>query len=153
MTAANSVLLNIRREQTTNTSLWASVYLLLMSGLLLSLVTVFFRGLPSLMDCSSWSRACNGLLPPFLLAPAPNIGGGPDGGGGGGGPDRVVGAGGGGGGGGAKGMAVCTGKTDKNKRCQRSGRTGHTTTTVGPPFAFGTDGGARTRCGAVGPCV
>lgn len=97
-----------------------------MSGLLLSLVTVFFRGLPSLMDCNSWSLACSGLLPPFLLAPVPNIGGGPDGGGGGGGPDRAVEAGGGGGGGGGNGIAVCgrAGKTDKNKQCQVS-RTGH----------------------------
>lgn len=84
-----------------------------MSGLLLSLVTVFFRGFPSLMDCSSWSLACNGL-PPFLPGLAPNAGGPNDGGGGGGGPERVAG---GGGGGGGNGIAVCTraGKTDKKQ--------------------------------------
>jgi hypothetical protein len=83
-----------------------------MSGLLLSLVTVFFRGLPSLMDCSSWSLACNGL-PPFLPGPAPKAGAG----GGGGGPDRVAVGGGGGGGGGGNGIAVCTraGKTEKKQ--------------------------------------
>lgn len=74
--------------------------LLSMSGLLLSTVTVFFRGLPCLMDCSSWSLACAGL-PPFL-APPPKADG-PGGGGGGGGPDVGAGGGGGGGGGG-KGM-------------------------------------------------
>jgi len=89
-------------------------YSLVTSGLLLSLVTVFFRGLPSLMDCSSWSLACNGL-PPFLPGLAPNTGGKDDGGGGGGGPERVTG--GGGGGGGGNGMAICTrsGKTDKKQ--------------------------------------
>lgn len=69
-------------------------YSLSISGLLLSTVTVFFSGLPCLMDCSSWSRAWTGL-PPFLDLP-PNAGRA----GGGGGPDRPAAAGGGGGGGG-----------------------------------------------------
>jgi len=101
------------------------------------------------MDCSSWSLACNGL-PPFLPGLAPNAGGPDDGGGGGGGPERV--AGGGGGGGGGNGIAICTraGKTDKKKA--ESGQSYGTTTTVGPPFAVGTDG-AKARCGSVGPCV
>lgn len=87
-------------------------YSLSTSGLLLSLVTVFFKGLPCLMDCNSWSLAWTGL--PFL-PPPPNAGS--PGGGGGGGPDRV--AGGGGGGGGGNGIPISfsvlhtSGKTNK----------------------------------------
>lgn len=87
------------RERHAKNNVRTCVYvysLLSMSGLLLSTVTVFFRGLPCLMDCSSWSLAWAGL-PPFL-APPPKADG-P----GGGGPDDGAGGGGGGGGGG-KGM-------------------------------------------------
>lgn len=65
-----------------------------MRGLLLSTVTVFFKGLPIRMDCSSWSLAWAGLA---FLPPPPKAG---NAGGGGGGPD----SGGGGGGGGGNGM-------------------------------------------------
>lgn len=71
-------------------------------GLLLSLVTVFFRGLPCLIDCSNWSLAWTGL--PFL-PPPPNAGN-PASGGGGGGPDSELVIGGGGGGGGGNGMPI-----------------------------------------------
>lgn len=90
-----------------------SWYSLSTSGLLLSLVTVFLKGLPNLMDCSSWSLAWTGLT---FLPPTPNAGS--PGGGGGGGPGRE--ASGGGGGGGGNGISISfkvlhtSGKINKN---------------------------------------
>lgn len=81
----------------TTTKYMKSVYSLSTSGLLLSTVTVFFKVLPCLIDCSRLSLAWAGLT--FLLPP-PNAGS--PGGGGGGGPGRLAG---GGGGGGGKGMS------------------------------------------------
>lgn len=88
-----------------------------MSGLLLSFITVFFRGLPCLIDCSNWSLAWAGL--PFL-DPPPNAGS--PGGGGGGGPGRPA----IGGGGGGNGMSISFKMlhTSKSKNKTKQNRVG-----------------------------